>query len=79
MHRLTNPLILLCSLTLLGAVGCVQQTPAQTQAEIDQAAARGARDAVAAREESDRRIDDAQRGPPRREEDVSHAPAAGDR
>jgi hypothetical protein len=79
MHTLTRPLILLCSPTLLAAVGCVQQTPAQTQADIDQAAARGARDAVTAREESDRRIDDAQRGPPRKEEDVSHAPAASDR
>jgi hypothetical protein len=79
MHTLTRPLILLCSLTLLAAVGCVQQSPAQTQADIDQAAARGARDAVTAREESDHRIDDAQRGPPRKEEDVSHAPTASDR
>lgn len=62
MRTLTRPLLLACTFTLLAVAGCVQQTPAQTQADIDQAASRAARDVEASRGESDRRIEEHQRG-----------------
>jgi len=68
-----------CLGILLGAAGCARQTPAQTQADVNRAAAEGAKDVAAARQEADSRVEDAQRELTRNEAEVTRAAAVGDR
>jgi outer membrane lipoprotein-sorting protein len=79
MHTRTRVLIV-AGVVLLGAVaGCAQQSPAQTQADVNQAAAQGARDVATVRDQSDQRVRDAQRDLTSKEDEVTRAAATGDR
>jgi hypothetical protein len=68
-----------CFGILLGAAGCAQQSPAQTQVDVNRAATQGAKDVAAARQQADSRVEDAQRDLTRKEDEVTRAAAAGDR
>jgi hypothetical protein len=79
MNALTQSMLIACSCILLAAEGCAQQSPAQTQANVNQAAAEGARDVATARSEANSRVEDAQRDLTSKEDEVRHAAADGDR
>jgi hypothetical protein len=79
MNALTQSMLVACSVSLLAAAGCAQQTPAQTQADVNQAAAQGAKDVTTARNEANDRVQDAQRDLTSKEDEVRRAAAAGDR
>jgi hypothetical protein len=79
MNALTQSMLVACSVTLLTAAGCAQQSPAQAQAGVDQAAAEGARDMATVRNDANNRVEDAQRDLTRKEDDVRRAAADGDR
>jgi F0F1-type ATP synthase membrane subunit b/b' len=79
MKMLTATLLAICSTTWIAAAGCAQQSPAQTQADVDKAAAQGAHDVATARHEAEQKVEEAQRDLTRKEDDVVRAAAAGDR
>jgi hypothetical protein len=79
MKTLTPAVLLTGVFTLLAAVGCAQQSPAETQADVNKAAAQGARDVATVRDESDQRVRDAQRDLTHKEDEVTRATASGDR
>jgi hypothetical protein len=79
MKAFAQSVLIACSVTLLATAGCAQQLPANTQADVSQAAAQGARDVATVRNEVEHRVQDAQRDLTAKEEEVRRAAAAGDR